>query len=235
MDIKNKVVVLTGASQGIGLATARYLATKEAKLVLAARSKDALEYLAQELPDAIAVVTDMRKAQDVKNLIQKAVKKYGRIDILINNAGQGMYGPIETADIDQYRAVMELNVFSVLRAMQETIPIMRKQGGGLILNISSMVSKNYFPYLGMYASTKYALNAISLTARQELLSDHIVVSVFHPRMTATNFGENALGARPDFSAPAQKGRPVPQIDSAEEVARKIGELIRSEEAEMFMQ
>ncbi len=97
--------------------------------------------------------------------------------------------------MDDYRAVMELNVFAVLLAMQKTIPIMRKQGGGMILNISSLVSKNYFPTLAAYASTKYALNALSLTAREELQKDNIVVSVFHPKMTATEFGAQCAGRK----------------------------------------
>src|SRR5581483_3467237 len=103
-------------------------------------------------------------------------------------------------DIEKYREIFELNVVSVLRCMQAVIPIMRQQGrgstsltaGGMILNVSSRVSKNYFPNLGAYASTKYALNAISLTAREELKKDGIIVSVMHPKMTATDFGKNAI-------------------------------------------
>ena len=127
--------------------------------------------------------------------------KFGRIDILVNNAGQGLLSPVETVDLDEYRGIMELNVFAVLVAMQAVIPIMRKRGGGTILNVSSMVSKNTFPMLAAYASTKYALNALSLTARQELAKDSIIVSVFHPKMTATDFGQNALGQKYD-SRPA---------------------------------
>ena len=120
-------------------------------------------------------------------------------------------------------------MFAVLRAMQEAIPVMRKQGGGMILNISSLVSKNYFPTLGGYASTKYALNALSLTARQEL-KDKIVVSVFHPKMTATGFGENARGETYVSSA----GQPGMTVDTAEAVAERILEQIRSEDAEARM-
>ena len=107
--------------------------------------------------------------------------QFGRIDILVNNAGQGLCAPVESIDLGDYRAVMELNVFAVLSAMQAVIPIMRQQGGGMILNVSSVVSKNYFTTIGGYASTKYALNALSLTARQELAKGNIVVSVFHPK------------------------------------------------------
>ena len=241
MDIKDKVVVVTGASQGIGRAAAEYLGAHGAKVVLAARSVGEIEALAKDLPDALAIATDMRKPGDILNLMDKTLAKYGRIDILINNAGQGMYGPVESIDIDKYKDIMELNVFAVVRAMQAVIPVMRKQGGGMIVNVSSRVSKNYFPNLAAYASTKYALNAISLTARTELEKDHIVVSVMHPKMTATNFGKNAVGTRPASYAnrPASTGgapaRPAGmEVDTAEAVAEKIAELIRTGEAEAEM-
>jgi short-subunit dehydrogenase len=152
-----------------------------------------------------------------------------------------MYGPVEQIDIDKYRQIMELNVYAPLRAMQFVIPIMRKQGGGMILNISSRVSKNYFPNLAAYASTKYALNALSLTARGELSKDNIVVSVFHPKMTATNFGKNSISAsaRPLYdssnrpaAAPARAAGM--EVDTAEQVAEKIAEQIRSESPEAEM-
>ncbi len=168
MDIKGKVIIVTGASEGIGYALAKELGKRGAKLVLAARSGDKIKELAGELPDAVAIETDMVKPGDIKNLIGQTVAKYGRIDVLVNNAGQGMYKPVEEVDIDQYRQIMELNVFAVLRAMQAVIPMMRKQGGGSILNVSSRVSQNYYPGLAAYASTKYALNALSMTARAEL-------------------------------------------------------------------
>ncbi|MCX6647038.1 MAG: SDR family NAD(P)-dependent oxidoreductase [bacterium] len=232
MDIKNKIIIVTGASMGIGLATCRLLATHGAKLVLAARSVDLLKKLESELPDAFAVPTDMRKPADIKNMIDAAIGKFGRIDILINNAGQAMYGPAEFTDLNGLQSIMELNVYGPLRAMLAVIPIMRKQGGGMIVNVSSMVSKNTIPNLGAYASTKYALNAIMLTARKELEKDNIIVSVMHPKMTATGFGQHAIGARPNF---VSQPRAVPlQIDTPEQVAEKIAELIISEEAEAMM-
>jgi short-subunit dehydrogenase len=248
MDIKNKVIVITGASQGIGLETARVLAREGAKLVLAARSADSLKNLKKELDGSghegsasIAVPTDMRKPADIAALINAAVAEFGRIDVLINNAGQGMYGPVESIDIDKYKEIMELNVYGVLRAMELVIPIMRKQGGGMILNISSRVSKNYFPNLAAYASTKYALNALSLTARAELSKDNIVVSVFHPKMTSTNFGKNSVSASArqlyDSNRPGSlpPGRPAGmEVDTPEQVAEQIAKQIQSEapEAEM---
>ena len=230
MEIKNKVVVVTGASGGIGLAIARELGRRGATLVLAARSADKLKEIAAEIPGSLAVPTDMTKQGDIKALIAQAKETFGRVDVLVNNAGVGLRSPVAEVNIEEYRAIMELNVFGVLRAMQEVVPLMRAQGGGLILNISSMVSKNYYPGMGAYASTKYALNALSLTARTELAGDHIVVSVFHPRMTATEFGANAFGRK--YSSPA--GRPGLQVDTAPQVAAAVADQIESEVPEAGM-
>jgi short-subunit dehydrogenase len=230
MKIKDSIVIITGASGGIGLATARLLAEQGATVVLAARSAETLERLEAEIPNSLAIPTDMRKREAVRELVRKTKEKFGRIDILINNAGQGMRAGVEEIDLDDYRAIMELNVFAVLEAMQAVIPTMHEQGGGMILNISSLVSKNYFPKLAAYASTKYALNALSLTARQELAADRIIVSVFHPKMTATDFGQNARGAQ--YSSAA--GRPGMEVDTPEAVAKEILKQIVSEEAEAKM-
>jgi short-subunit dehydrogenase len=229
MDLKDKIVIITGASQGIGLAAARHLSDKGAKVVLAARSSDIINELEKELPNSLAIVTDMLKPSDIKKMIKQTLKKYGRIDILINNAGQGAYGPVETININHYKQIMDLNVYSVVRAMQEVIPIMRKQGGGMIVNISSQVTKMHIPELSAYSSTKYALNSISLTARQELEKDNIIVSLVEPKMTATNFIKNVIGDRPDWS---DSGRQTQDIDSAEKVAGVIAEIIKSGEAEV---
>lgn len=214
---------------GIGEAIARELGRAGAKVVLAARSKDKLDALAKEIPGALVVPTDMVDADAIKALVAKTVEAFGRIDILINNAGQGMRAPLESIDIGDYRSIIELNVIAPLVAMQEVIPHMRAQGGGMILNISSMVSKMYFPNLSAYASTKYALNALTLTARQELQGAHIVVSAFHPRMTATDFGKNARGEKYESSA----GRPGMTAESAEDVAKAILVQLESEEAEVM--
>ncbi len=232
MKIQDKVVIITGASEGIGKALAELLHKKGAKLVLAARSEEKLRTLAASLPGSVALKADLRKDSDIHAVIDKALSAFGRIDLLVNNAGQGMRGPIEAIDLDEYRSMMELNVYAPVRAMQLVIPKLRKQGHGMILNISSMVSKNAYPGLGAYASTKYALNGLSLTARAELAKDGIVVSVFHPRMTATRFGENALGPQIDFST--RPGGVAPVIDTAELVAEKIADLIDSEAAEANM-
>ena len=140
MEIAGKVVLITGASSGIGLATARLFARKGAKLALAARSAEKLAQLASELPDALAVPTDLRDEAAVRRMVTQTREHYQRIDVLINNAAEGQFAPIEKMNLEIYRTIFEVNVVSVIAAMQEVIPIMRAQGGGVIINISSGAS-----------------------------------------------------------------------------------------------
>ncbi|HUO56426.1 MAG TPA: SDR family NAD(P)-dependent oxidoreductase [Candidatus Paceibacterota bacterium] len=230
MEIRGKVAIVTGASSGIGLALAKRLAEGGATVVLAARSVEKLQKIQKELPRSLAVPVDLSNFTDIRYLVERTKEYFGRIDILINNAGQGMRASVEEIDLHDYRAIMELNVFAPLQLMQEVIPIMRAQGGGMILNVSSMVSKNFYPRLAAYASTKYALNALSLTAHEELKDDRIVVSVFYPKMTATEFGMNALGEK--YSSAA--GRQGMTVDTPEDVAAHIVEQIESEAPEANM-
>jgi len=238
MEIKDKVAIVTGASEGIGKEIAKKLAEGGAKVVLAARNDEKLAELAHELPESLAVHTDMANQNDIQNLIDRALDfGNGRIDLLVNNAGVGMMGPVEQIDIDKYHHMMNVNVFGPTFAMELVIPHMREQGGGMILNISSRVSKNYYPNLAAYTSTKYALNAISLTARTELKPDNIIVSVMHPKMTATGFGKNSIGADPMESPSSYTERARAhgmEVDTAEQVAAKTMELIKSEEPEAEM-
>lgn len=141
MEIAGKVVLITGASSGIGRASARLFARRGARLALAARSAEKLAQLASELPDALAVPTDLRDEAAVRQMVTQTQEHYQRIDVLINNAAQGQFAPIEKINLEIYRTIFEVNVVSVIAAMQEVIPIMRAQGGGVIINISSGVSK----------------------------------------------------------------------------------------------
>lgn len=230
MDLKEKVVIITGASEGIGLETARLLSGCGAKAVIAARSIDKLKDIEKQLEGSFAVKTDMRNPDDVTNLIKQTVNKFGRIDVLVNNAGQGVHGPVEGLNLELYKEVFELNVVAVIDAMQKVIPVMRSQGSGIIVNISSRVSKNYFPFLGGYASTKYALNCISLTAREELAKDNIIVSVVHPKLTLTNFQKNSIDY--DKDKLSWLGRPGMEADTPDKVAGKIKEIILTGAAEI---
>lgn len=238
MEVQGKVVIITGASMGIGEATAQVFAAAGAKLVLAARSVDKLAAVAQSLPtqaETLIVPTDMTDQAQVKTLIETAYAHFGRIDILINNAGQAAAGPIATVNPDHYRQIIELNLFGPLHAMQAVIPKMKAQGGGVIINISSAVSKMAIPGIGAYASTKYALNGLSLTAHNELAADNVRVVLFHPGLTSTDFGKNALRTADGSAGRPQPGNgPRPEPDSAEDVARKILKAAITEPVEMGM-
>ncbi|MDB4978034.1 MAG: family NAD(P)-dependent oxidoreductase [Candidatus Peribacteria bacterium] len=233
MTIADSIILITGASHGIGKAAAQALTHKGAKVALVARSKDTLEELSKELPDSLVIAADMTRQEDRERMIQETMDHYGRIDILINNAGQGLYATIETTNLDEYRHLLELNVIAPLHNMQLVIPHMRAAGKGMIVNISSMVSKMHIPGLGAYASTKYALNALSHTARAELEKDNIIVSAVMPTRTATNFGKNSLGggmaAQPALTMPN-----MPPADSVEKVAEKVVEAIETGQAETLL-
>ena len=234
MDIQGKVVIITGASAGIGLASARLFARQGAKVALVARSADVLNRLESELPGSFAVPADLSEIEHIPQVIEAVHKHYGQVDVLINNAGRAFHTPIELADVQLYRQLYDLNVVSVLRAMQCVIPIMRAQGGGVIINISSGLSKRIVPGVGPYASTKYALNALTLTARAELAADAIRVGLVIPGRTInTQFGQNALAsiARPQSQPPA--GAVPMRTDTPEEVAEKILEAVQTEAAETY--
>jgi short-subunit dehydrogenase len=235
MDIKGKVAIVTGASSGIGLATAKLLSSKGAKLALVARSKDKLEQLAKELPEAIAVTADISKVEEAKNMIKQAYEHFGRIDILVNNAGRGYDVPVEKTDIDIFHYLFDLDVVGPLVAMKEAIPLMRRQGGGTIVNVSSGTALMYLPDNGPYSALKRALAHISLTARTELEKDNIVVSVVYPYITLTDFEKNTIK---DSSLQGQQETPGAQeafkrADPPEYTAQRIVEGIESGEDEIF--
>lgn len=137
MEISGKVMLVTGASSGIGAATARAASKAGARLVIAARRQGLLEELRADLGDALAVVTDMRDPAQVWRLVETAVDQYGGVDILVNNAGQGLHVPVEQIRLEDLAAIMELNVYGALAAMQAVIPVMRTRGAGSIINVSS--------------------------------------------------------------------------------------------------
>jgi short-subunit dehydrogenase len=231
MDVKNKVAIVTGASSGIGEATAKLLTKKGAKVVLAARSKDKLIALSRTLSDSLVIQTDMTKAAQIKRMIKAILNKFGRVDILVNNAGIGYDAAIEKIDLKKFQYLINLDLIGPLIAMQEVIPIMRKQGGGAIINISSGTSFMNIPNLGAYSSLKRALNGFSLTAREELAKDKISVSVIYPYFTATNFAKNILGGARDIQ-PQNRDAKLPPADPPEYIAEKILEAINSGKAEI---
>lgn len=229
MDVAGKVMIVTGASSGIGEVTARAAGEAGARLVLAARDRARLEALAADLPEAVAVPTDMRNPDQIRHLVDETVNAYGGVDILINNAGQGLHVPIEQIRIEDLKAITELNVYGALLAMQAVIPVMRSAGGGCIVNVSSGTTRLGAPVgAGGYSATKAALNMLSETARAELADDGIVVSTVYPFVTATRF-HDTLRAGSISSA----GRKF-QADTPERVAQAILDLVRTGEKEIVL-
>ena len=231
MDVFGKLIIVTGASTGIGLATARLLSSKGAKVALAARSKEKLTALSKELPGSIAIPTDMTDFAAVRAMVEKTASVFSRIDGLVNNAGQGYDASIEKTDIGTFRKIFDLDVLGPLVAMQAVIPHMKKNGGGSIVNISSGTALMALPNMAAYSSAKRALVGISLTAREELAKDKIVVSVVYPFITATDFEKNTIRSGP---APKwESADPWMKPDSAELVAGKILEAMQGGAAEVY--
>jgi len=231
MIIQNKVAIVTGASSGIGEATAKALAQHGAKVVLASRSKEKLDNLSLQLKDSYVIQTDMMDEDQIKDMVKKAVDRFGRVDILVNNAGRGYDSLVENIEAPSYLELFKLNLLAPLIAMQTVIPIMRRQSGGTIVNISSGTSMMDIPNISAYSSLKRALNGISLTAREELKKDKIIVSLVYPYMTQTNFGKNVIGKpRADDW---QQDETLPQADSPKHIAEKVLEIIENEAAEIF--
>jgi NAD(P)-dependent dehydrogenase (short-subunit alcohol dehydrogenase family) len=232
MQIDGKVVIVTGASGGIGLATARLLGSRGAKVILAARNKQALRKAESEIPDSFAVRTDMRKAEDIRVLVERTLERFGRIDCLVNNAGQDFNAAVEEIDPSDYRSILELNLLGALQAMQAVIPAMRRQGEGAIVNVSSGSTKMILTGSAGYSSSKAALNHLTLVAREELAPDGIAVSLIFPYITATNLERNAIGADENWTGILPPG--IPPADPPEKVAEAILSLIESGEAELSL-
>lgn len=229
MNIKGKIVIVTGASSGIGEATARLLINNGAKVALVARSKNKLEKIAKELPGSIAIIADMSKPSEIRSMIKKAHKHFGRIDILVNNAGVGYDAEVLQIDLTKYHYLFDLVLAGPLIAIQEVVLIMKKAGGGAIVNISSGTALINIPGIAAYSSLKRALAGLSLTAREELKNDKIQVSVVYPYITNTNFFRAKLSGQNDNQADFYA-----QGDPAERVAQKILEAIETGAAEIFL-
>jgi NADP-dependent 3-hydroxy acid dehydrogenase YdfG len=222
IDLIGKTVIVTGASSGIGAATARALHAAGALPVLAARRADRLAGLSDELGGALALPTDVTDPAQVSDLVAATLDRHGRVDGLVNNAGASIHGPIADIDITEYRRILDLNVASLVGVTQAVLPAMREQRFGRIVNISSGTTRRVATGAGAYAATKSAVNMISAVLREELAGDGIVVSLLLPSITATEFGNGIfqLGATP---------RPGMVVHHPEYVAGVVLRLLRTGE------
>lgn len=172
-NIENKVVVITGGSSGLGEATARHLASLKAKVVLGARRADKLEAIVKSIKDAGGdadfLVTDVTTKTDVDALVQKAIDSYGRVDVMINNAGLMSIAPMSALKVDEWDRMIDINIKGVLYGVAAALPIFEKQGNGHFINISSVAGLKVFSPGGtVYSGTKFAVRAISEGLRHEV-------------------------------------------------------------------
>lgn len=191
---KNKVWFITGTSSGFGRALAEEVLAKGDRVVATARKPEVLQDLIEKYPEtARAVKLDVTNLEDVKNSIQEAVRQFGRIDVLVNNAGYALVGAIEETSDEQIRQQFDTNVFGVLNVTREVLPIMRGQKSGHIVNISSLVGFSAMPSLGIYSATKFALEGVSEALAAEVAPFGIKTTLVEPGPFSTNgFASAAL-------------------------------------------
>lgn len=208
--IEGKVVAITGASSGIGRATARLLAERGARVVLGARGADRLEQIGQELRDrggsAAWRVTDVTRRADLAGLVETALEEFGRLDVLVSNAGVMPISPLDDLRIDDWDLMVDVHVKGLLHGIAAALPIFGEQGSGHFVTTASTAGLKIVPTMAVYAGTKLAVRAICEGLRQESGPD-LRVTLVTPGLTAT---EHTLGMGED-EARARFGRPVAEI------------------------
>jgi NADP-dependent 3-hydroxy acid dehydrogenase YdfG len=190
--IKDKVVVITGASSGLGEAAARHLARHGAKLVLGARRIDRLQALARELSlgDEAVVRTDVTQHAQVKRLVDHAVQSHGRIDVIINNAGVMPQSLLESGKVEEWDRMIDVNIKGVLYGIAAALPHMKAQKSGHIVNVSSVAGHKVGPGSAVYAATKHAVRALSEGLRQEVKPYNIRTTVISPGAVETELPDS---------------------------------------------
>ncbi|MCG6134620.1 MAG: SDR family NAD(P)-dependent oxidoreductase [Nostoc sp. LLA-1] len=221
--LDGKVAIITGASAGIGEATAIALAVEGAKVVIAARRGDRLEALAQKIAtnggQALPIVTDITDETQANNLIHKANAEFGRVDILVNNAGIALTGNIDGGNTSDWRRMFDVNVFGLLYATHAVLPIFKAQGVGHIVNISSVAGRLARAGVGIYNATKWGVNAISESLRQEVLKDNIRVTIIEPGLVDTEINNHITD--PISKQISEERRKSIKALESEDIARAI--------------
>lgn len=232
---KDKVIIITGASSGIGLATARLFAGMGAKLSLAARSIDRLESLASELTDdrsrILCIKTDVSVEEDCRRLIEETVRRFGKIDILINNAGISMRAPFLDVNLEVIKKLMDVNFWGTVYCTKYALPEILKTKGS-IAGVISTAGYVAIPGRTGYVTSKYAIRGFLETLRIEHLNDGINILVFAPGYTASNVRNAALLAdgSPQGYSPKDEGK----LMSAEKVAEKLAYGLYRRKKEMIL-
>lgn len=188
-NIAGKTVVITGASSGMGAAAARHLAAKGAAVVLGARRTDRIEALVAEITEAggkaIALATDVTKREDLLRLVDVAVDTYGRVDVIINNAGVMPLSPLERVKVDEWDQMIDVNLKGVLYGIAAALPHMIAQKSGHIINVSSVAGHKLFGGSAVYSATKFAVRAMSEGLRQEMAPHNIRTTIISPGAVKT--------------------------------------------------
>ena len=193
MDVKGKTAVVTGGTKGIGRAIAQSLVNAGVNVSFSARHESEIERAAAELNQAgsgraAGFFCDVRDEAQVKAFFAQTVEKFGGIDIVVNNAGIGMFATVESMSADDFRAVIETNLCGVFYCCHEAIPLLKQRGGGYIINISSLAGTNAHPRMAAYNASKFGLNGFSEALMQEVRHDNIKVSYIMPGSVNTEFG-----------------------------------------------
>jgi short-subunit dehydrogenase len=215
------VVVITGAGSGIGRSTALAFARRGCRLVLGDINLKTVEQTAADAhsrfsAQALALVCDVRRNCDIDGLVQEAMQRFGRFDVMVNNAGGGYYARVEDTPPEDLRELFDLNVLSVQRGIRAVVPIMRRQGSGHIVIVGSVNGKQSWPYHGPYSATKFALTGLAQALRMELMGSGVSSTLILPMNVQTHFFEAAKLATPGYQP-----RPIGSMRSAASVARKI--------------
>ena len=229
-SLNEKVIVITGASGGIGAALAALTASRGASLALVARRRTELEEVAARCgTNALAIVADVTTRDEVKRVVSETLDRFGRIDVWVNNVGQGISRvPSELTD-DDIDSIMQINVKSALYGMQEVLPHFKERGDGQIVNVSSMLGRIPFAVIrSAYNGAKHFLDALTANFRMEHAESHpgIVFTLVSPGVVRTDFGLNAMHGGPD-------SRQLPYSQSAEEVAEVIANVIDSRRNDVY--
>lgn len=229
-DYEGKVVVITGASAGIGAALAEEIGTRGGRVVLAARRAEELQQLAARIGNgALAVRTDVTRRADVDRLAAQAIAECGRVDIWVNNAGRGITRSILALTDEDVDAMVRDNIKSALYGMQAIVPHLTARGDGAVVNVSSMLARIPFaPIRSVYAASKAALNSLTETLRAELANKKSAVRVVcvMPGVVKTDFGKSALGGGPD-------SRALPGGQEAPEVAKVIADAALTRNGDVY--
>jgi len=233
LDISGKVAVITGASMGIGEAIAKLFAERGASVVILSRDAGRAEAARGRIgysESTLALACDVRNREEIDRVVALTLQRFGRIDIWVNNAGHGLFDSVAQVDMTACRETFETNFFGALAAMQASAAVMKQQGSGTIVNISSVAGHIPLPFHAIYSATKFALNALGKAARIELKNTGINVLTVCPGYVRTDFGSNALRGKELKRVRPQSVRGI----SAERVARAVSEGYEKQKREVIV-